>query len=244
KSGIVLNIRTKRGCPFKCIYCTTPLIEGTVMRITSPIKVVDELEMLNKDFGATEFYFTDNVFNYPVSHAEGICREIIARKLFIKWTCITNPGMLSKELLQLMKEAGCYSLSLGNESGSPQMLRNLRKNFTMSHVIRSCLWCRELGITYNCFLLLGGPGENRKTIEESISAMENLKPDSLSINIGIRIYPNTELAQIARDKGVLHSNDDLLFPTFYLSRQIKNWIFDYVKEAGDRNGWQVPVLNK
>jgi hypothetical protein len=85
--------------------------------------------------------------------------------------------------------------------------------------------------------LLGGPGENRKTVEESISLMERLRPDSLSVTVGIRVYPQTELALIARDEGILDVQSDFLSPTFYLSRQVKDWIFDYIKEAGKRNGW-------
>jgi radical SAM superfamily enzyme YgiQ (UPF0313 family) len=242
QEGIVLNVRTKRGCPFKCIYCTTPQIEGNKMRVITPRKVVDELEMLKGDYGADEFYFTDNIFNYPAEHAKSICEEIISRGLDIKWYCIANPCSLSKDLLRLMKEAGCYGLSLGNESGSPQMLRNLRKNFTVEQVAQSCLCCRELGINYTCFLLLGGPGENRGTVEESISTMERLSPDSLGITIGIRVYPNTELARIARDEGILNVHSGLLSPIFYLSREIKDWIFDYIKEAGERHAWRFPVL--
>lgn len=154
QKGIVLNVRTKRGCPFRCIYCTTPQIEGNKMRVMMPQRVVDELEMLKKDYGADEFYFTDNIFNYPAGHAESICEEIISRKLSVKWSCIANPCSLSKDLLQLMREAGCYGLSLGNESGSSEMLRNLHKNFTVEQVSQSCSDCRELGINYTCFLLL------------------------------------------------------------------------------------------
>jgi radical SAM superfamily enzyme YgiQ (UPF0313 family) len=243
QEGAVLNVRTKRGCPFQCIYCTTPQIEGNKIRVRTPRKVVDELEMLKKDYGAGEFYFTDNVFNYPAEHAEGICEEIISRGLNIKWYCIANPCSLSKDLLRLMKEAGCYGLSLGNESGSPHMLRNLRKNFTVEQVSQSCTYCRELGINHTCFLLLGAPGENRKTVDESISMMERLKPDSLHITIGIRLHPNTELARIARAEGILDVQSDLLPPTFYLSREIKDWIFDHIKEACDRNGWVFPAAS-
>ncbi|MCX6004005.1 MAG: radical SAM protein [Chloroflexi bacterium] len=242
QAGVVLNVRTKRGCPFKCIYCTTPQIEGSKMRVITLQKVVNELEILKEVYGTDEFYFTDNIFNYPAKHAESICEEIISRRLNIKWYCIANPCSLSKDLLRLMKEAGCYGLSLGNESGSPQMLRNLRKNFTVEQVSQSCSYCRELGINYTCFLLLGGPGENRGTVEESISTMERLKPDSLSITIGIRVYPNTELARIAKDEGILDVHSDLLSPTFYLSHKIRDWIFDYIKEVGERNGWNFPIL--
>lgn len=71
--------------------------------------------------------------------------------------------------------------------------------------------------------------------------MERLKPNSLSITIGIRVYPNTELARISREEGIIDSRSDILFPTFYLSHEIKDWIFDYIKGVGERNGWRVPM---
>jgi radical SAM superfamily enzyme YgiQ (UPF0313 family) len=238
QKGILINLRAKRGCPFKCIYCTTSQIEGHEMQLRTPRLVVDELEALTRDYGARDFYFTDNIFNYPVSHAEAICHEIISRRMEVRWSCIANPCTLSKDLLQLMRKAGCCSLSIGNESGSPSMLKNLRKNFTVEQVTEACRLCHGLGIEYTCFLLLGGPGENRKTVEESVLLMEKLKPTHLSINIGIRIYPNTELEKIARKDGIISSQDSLIFPSFYLAQEVKDWIFDYIKEAQERNGWK------
>ncbi|MDD5083049.1 MAG: radical SAM protein, partial [Dehalococcoidales bacterium] len=220
QEGTVLNVRTKRGCPFRCIYCTTAQIEGSRMRLVSPQKVVSELETLYKDYGAREFYFTDNIFNYPAAHAEAICREIIARKMDINWYGIGNPCSLTKELLTLMQQSGCSSLSIGNETGSPRMLHNLRKNFTVAQVLQTCQWCHELGINFSCFLLLGGPGENRQSVDDSITLMEKVKPNFLAITIGIRIYDHTELAQMARYEGVINAQTDLLAPTAFFGL---NW---------------------
>jgi radical SAM superfamily enzyme YgiQ (UPF0313 family) len=136
-----------------------------------------------------------------------------------------------------MKEAGCHGFTLGIESGSPQIIRNLHKNFTVEQVRQSCIYCHKLSINHNCSILFGGPGENRKTVEETVSLMERLRPSSVSITVGIRVYPNTELARIARDDGILDVHSDLLSPTFYLSPEIKDWIFDYIKEVGEQSGW-------
>jgi radical SAM superfamily enzyme YgiQ (UPF0313 family) len=241
QQGAILNARTKRGCSFNCIYCTTPWLEGKRTRVTAPRKVVDELEILKKDYGASEFWLTDNIFNYPANHAESICTEIISRHLDVKWQCITNPCTLSKDLLRLMKLAGCSGFTLGIDSGSPDMLRNLGKNFTVEEVSRSCSYCRELEMDCHCPILLGGPGENRKTVEETVSLMERLRLRAVSISAGVRVYPNTKLAQIARDEGVLNAHSDLLSPTFYLSTEVKDWIFDYLRLVKERTGWRVDL---
>jgi len=82
QKGISLNIRSKRGCPFKCIYCTTPQIEGSKMRLRTPRLVVDELEILNKAYGAAEFYITDNIFNYPLR----MPNRSAAKFFLVDWT--------------------------------------------------------------------------------------------------------------------------------------------------------------
>ena len=85
KLGGMGNIQTKRGCPFNCIYCTYPVIQGKKVRMRSPENVCSEIESLLED-GVDNIFIVDNEFNYPVEHAQAICREIIHRDLSVKWS--------------------------------------------------------------------------------------------------------------------------------------------------------------
>jgi hypothetical protein len=80
------------------------------------------------------------------------------------------------------------------------------------------------------FLLLGSPGETRKSVEESLAFADSLKPDALKITPGVRIYPQTPLAKVAADESLISPHEDLLFPRFYLARGLENWLPEILKD--------------
>jgi radical SAM superfamily enzyme YgiQ (UPF0313 family) len=222
--GVVASVQTKRGCPFHCIYCTTPQLEGSSIRMRDPEAVADELETLRRDFGIERVYLVDNNFNYPPQHAVAICEAIIRRRLGLRWLCQLHPGYVSEELVNLLKRAGCTLVSVGSESGSEHMLANLGRSYAPELVERTCRWLKEAGIDYWGSLLIGGPGETPQSVETSLTHMEALGPISVHITVGIRIYPNTPLCDIARREGIIDDSTNLLFPTFYLSPAIEPMI--------------------
>jgi len=230
------TIQSKRGCPFRCIYCCNPLIEGKKIRMRSPEKVVDELERME---GKDKISFVDAIFNNPIEHAEAICGEIIERGLNLSWNCTLNPKFADEHLVGLMAEAGCASVGLSSDSGSAKILKKLRKNFSLEDIVKCRRYCGDNDIDTYCFLLLGGPGEDKKTVKESASFMEELGPKTLHLGVGIRIFPGCEIEEIARRERALPLDADLLYPTFYLSPQVKGWIVDYVNEKVDREGWDL-----
>jgi radical SAM superfamily enzyme YgiQ (UPF0313 family) len=99
----------------------------------------------------------------------------------------------------------------------------------------------EHGIRQMGFLLFGSPGETRESVEESLAFAESLKLDTLRITVGVRIYPHTALAKIARDEGVIASQDELLFPRFYLAEDLEDWLPGIlVGMAKTRPHWIIP----
>jgi len=226
----VINIQSKRGCPMDCIYCSYPFIDGKRVRLRSPKNVVDELSHITRCYGIDNVYFVDGFFNYPIWHTKAICQEIIDRKLKIEWGCDLNPCFVSKSLINLMKESGCTHAGIGNESGSDTMLKNLKKGFSAKKVVKSCTYLKEQDIHHMCFLMFGGPGEDEKTIKESILLMNKIKPHYIHAQIGIRVYPGCEIAKIGIKEGYISQDTNLLYPTFYLSNKIKDWIYEYLEE--------------
>jgi radical SAM superfamily enzyme YgiQ (UPF0313 family) len=242
EKGGMGNIQTKRGCPFSCIYCTYPLLEGKEVRLRETEEVVDELQKLTQE-GVDYIYFVDDIFNYPPSSAEDLCREMIGRNVKIKWSAFVNPGFLHENLLKWMREAGCVGIEFGTDSGSPRMLRNYRKSFGIEDIIQSSQFCSALGINHCHYLLLGGPGEDAETIEESFELMDRLDPTAVIAMLGIRIYPGTEMEQIARSHGVIRQDSNLIFPYFYVSPALKGRLEEIVREkALERKRWIVPGL--
>jgi len=242
EEGGMGNIQTKRGCPFSCIYCTYPLLEGKKVRLRKTEEVVEEIHHLVEE-GVDYIYFVDDIFNYPPSYAEALCREIVRRKFDVKWSAFVNPGFLNETLLQWMKEAGCVGIEFGTDSGSPRMLENYKKSFTQEDIIQSSKICSKWMVNHCHYLLFGGPGEEEETIEESFHLMDQLDSTALIAMLGIRIYPGTEMERISLSQGVIHEDSNLINPHFYISPALGGRLGEMIQEkALARKRWIVPGL--
>jgi radical SAM superfamily enzyme YgiQ (UPF0313 family) len=241
--GGTANLQTKRGCPFRCIYCTYPHINGTSLRLRSPAEVVDELASM-VGAGLDEVFFVDDVFNWPHDHAMEICAEIAVRKLRVGWTCFATPLGMTPELARAMKQAGCRGVELGTDSASPAMLQSLGKPFDLEDIRGASRACCEAGLPAAHYLIFGGPGESAKSMAETFAFFDDLKPRAVLAFVGVRIYPNTPLHGIAVSDGVIAQEDDLLLPRFYISPRIgKDELTAAVgSRARARPNWVVPAL--
>lgn len=241
--GGMANLQTKRGCPFACIYCTYPLLEGRRMRLRPVTEIIAELHRLVDDYAVSYVYFVDDIFNYPPEFAETLCQAMIAEKLPINWSAFINPAFMSPGLLDIMLTAGCDAVEYGTESGSPVMLKNLGKSFTVSDVRSASLLCRQRNVDFAHYILFGGPGETRETVLESFELMDELQPTAVIAMTGIRIYPGTPLYRTALAEGVIDNATNLLEPIFYISPHVKDCLAELVvSQAISRKSWVVPGL--
>jgi len=231
-----IPVQGKRGCPMGCSYCATKVIEGTRIRRRSPESIVQWMELVAAR-GFRNFCTVDNTFNIPPSYAKGYCREIIRRGLDINLWCIVYPKWVDRELAELMARAGCHEVSLGFESGSDCVLTRFHKKFRAEEVRAIAAIFRDAGIRRTGFLMLGGPGETRETVEEGLAFADSLDLDALRITVGIRIYPETDLAATAVAEGVIAPDDDLLRPTFYLAAGLKDWLPAKVADYRASRSW-------
>jgi radical SAM superfamily enzyme YgiQ (UPF0313 family) len=207
-------VQSRRGCPLDCSYCSTAGIEGRTIRARLPSLVAADVARIAQA-GFQRVYFVDNTFNLPPSYALELCRQIAAQRLEIAWRCILYPHDVSAGLVRAMAEAGCAEASLGFESGSERILRAMNKRFLPDEVRRISDLLAAHGIRRMGFLLLGGPGETQASVDESLAFADSLHLDGLKVTVGIRIYPDTALAETALREGLIAPDDDLLFPRFY-----------------------------
>jgi radical SAM superfamily enzyme YgiQ (UPF0313 family) len=231
--------QTRRGCPMYCSYCSTPVIEGGFIRRQSAAAAADNLKAYTAA-GYTRFFFVDNTFNLPPSYAEALCDAIIEAGLDIAWQAIVYPVRINPRLAEKMARAGCVGAALGFESGSPGILRALNKRFSLEDVRQAAEVLADQGISRMGFLLLGGPGETRETVEESIAFADSLNPELMKVTAGIRVYPHTALAEQAIVRGLARSHRDLLHPTFYLEPELEGWLQDRAARlVEERDNWQM-----
>jgi radical SAM superfamily enzyme YgiQ (UPF0313 family) len=230
-----IPVQSRRGCPLDCIYCSTSLIEGRPVRRRSPESVVEWLTTLRHG-GFRHFHFVDNTFNLPPSYAKDLCRKLIDSELGLDWWGIIYPKWVDAELAELMAKAGCTQVSLGFESGSETMLPQLNKRFTCREAREISDILAGVGIERYGFLLLGGPGETRETVDESLEFADSLRLDALKITVGLRIYPETPLASTALEEGLITPEDNLLFPHFYISPLVRDWLPDRIARRESDQG--------
>ena len=237
KDDLWVPFQTRRGCPMDCSYCSTVSIEGRLIRKLPPDKAMMALAV-HAEAGFRQFFFVDNTFNLPPAYASDLCDRIIAAKINIRWRCIIYPSKISRELVAKMARAGCREVSLGFESGSDAMLQHFNKRFTTADVRKTSGLLAEYGIQQLGFLMLGGPGETKETVLESLAFADSLHPDALKVTAGIRIYPDTRLSETARNEGVIDPNDTLLKPSFYIRKELQDWLMQTIPAwVKDRPGW-------
>jgi radical SAM superfamily enzyme YgiQ (UPF0313 family) len=243
KWGGMGNIQTKRGCPFRCIYCSYPIIEGKKVRLRDPGRICDEIESMLEN-GTNSLFFVDNAFNYPIKHAQSVCQEIISRKLDMRWSCYANPGFVTEELIDLMLAAGCTGVEFGSDAANETMLSNLGKGFTVHDLQSASSICRRSGMSFCHSLLLGGPGETMKTVHQTLDMIIDMSPTAVICMIGIRVFPKTSLSLIATKEGMIDPGAHFPKPVFYLSPAIENEILPFIEKFSRKNPtWIFPGLN-
>ncbi|MEW6332748.1 MAG: lipid biosynthesis B12-binding/radical SAM protein [Thermodesulfobacteriota bacterium] len=218
--GGILNLQTKRGCPFRCIYCTYPRIEGSSLRLNPPEEVAREAVEL-QEMGARYLFIADSVFNADYAHSAAVARAFQRRGLTVPWGAFFSPTRAPDGYYESLAEAGLTHCEFGTESLCDAQLGRYRKPFCLEDVVASHGSCRRAGVHIAHYLLFGGPGEDGRTLEETLDRMEALERAVFFIFCGMRIFPHTRLYQIAREEGQVGPDADLLEPLFYRSRGIE-----------------------
>jgi len=224
RHGATIPIQTKRGCVYRCVYCTYRNVEGWGYRTRDPELVADEIEELKVKAGIHHFDFVDSTFNSPPGHAVQVCEAITRRNLGVRLdTTNFTPATASPELLGAMKAAGFRTLGISAESASDAVLEKLQKGFTAAKVREVADRVESYGIRTLWIFLVGGPGETRQSLEETLhfARCRLHRGDAVYLTVGLRIYPGTTLHRIAIAEGVVPHDSTLLDPTFYFSSQLQ-----------------------
>ncbi|MEG6551915.1 lipid biosynthesis B12-binding/radical SAM protein [Desulfocurvibacter africanus] len=218
-SGMV-NLQTKRGCPFKCVYCTYPCIEGRVLRLREPEAVVEDLARMNAEFAIDHVFFTDSVFNDPGGHYLEVAEALIKSGLNIKWSAFFKPMPITAGELALLKRSGLYAVELGTDASCDATLAGLDKSFSFAEALAFNQACVAQEIPVAHFVMFAGPGETMDTVREGLANLERLEQCVVFAFSGIRILPGTRLLDIARAEGVLADDMPLLKPAYYFSPHV------------------------
>jgi radical SAM superfamily enzyme YgiQ (UPF0313 family) len=178
-----------RGCPFQCTFC----VDGkfyTKAISRDPKLVVDEIELLNREYRVGLFEFSDMTFTLAQKRTAALCEEILRRGLSVSWQAMSRVNCVSPQLLRLMKEAGCYSISFGVETGSPELLDRIHKAITREQIEEAFHKAHEAGLSTVMLLMVGNPGESDQTINETIDLIYETRPTQIDVSI-YQVYPGS-----------------------------------------------------
>jgi anaerobic magnesium-protoporphyrin IX monomethyl ester cyclase len=197
-------IYASKGCPYSCIFCTE---RKTPLKKRSAQSILNEMRYLKKNFDIKTVSFFDETFTIDARRVTALAEGIAKEKLGIRWYCNTRVNLVSKNLLKIMYDGGCRGISFGVESGSQRILNLAEKGIKIEQAEQAIEWARETGIKVYCSFILGLPGENWDTLEETIKFVERTLPTGAQFNVAVP-YPGTELHEIALNKGWIKEDVD------------------------------------
>jgi radical SAM superfamily enzyme YgiQ (UPF0313 family) len=216
ETGAMLNLQTQRGCAHRCCYCTYPVIEGARHRSCAPEAVVAGFEQLQA-MGATYAFIVDAVFNSSPRHVMAVCEALARKSLKIRWGCFLRPQNLTRELMRLMVAAGLAHIEFGSDSFCDEVLDEYQKALTFDDIYHSTELARREDVNFCHFVIAGGPGETRATLERGFENSKRLGAAIIIVAPGMRIYPGTPLFKRAVAEGALKPETNLLVPAYYLA---------------------------
>ncbi len=220
RNGGMLNVQTKRGCPFRCAYCSYPLLEGPTFRFRDPDEVAEEFLRIRKDYGGRYVFLTDSVFNDRKGHHLAVAEALVRHGNTLPWCAYFQPSRLERGAMELLRRAGLQAMEFGTDASSDTTLRGMQKPFRFRDVLAAQCLADEFEIPTAHFVIFGGPDEDEHTFAEGLENIRALGRTVVMGFSGIRILPDAPIHQRAIRDGLIAADTDLLPPTFYFSPKI------------------------
>ncbi len=202
--GVPCTLITARGCPYGCIFCSGHKMFGRRVRYRDPGLVVDEIEILHRDYGFPQVNIVDDTFTVNHHHAAAVCEEILRRGLKLRWSTFARVDNTTPELASLMKAAGCTTVLFGIESADEAILRTVRKGFSRAEIENGVRAATGAGLSVMASYILGLPGETPATFRDTLEFARRLN-NRYGVQYAFHILaplPGSELYQNAARHGL------------------------------------------
>lgn len=201
-----MTVSTQRGCPYTCKWCSTA-VYGQSYRRRPPDLVAAELKMLKQTYKPDSIWFVDDVFSVSHKWIEKFHKEVIKQDAIIPFECITRAERLNDEVLQQLKEAGCFRIWIGAESGSQKIIDAMDRRVDVDVVKTAIQKTNALGMETGTFIMVGYPGEDEQDIRETIDYLKAANPTHFTITVAYPIK-GTSLYDEIEDKITIQPDWD------------------------------------
>lgn len=195
----VIVVMSSRGCPSRCTFCDRAVF-GERFRKRSADNLMAEIEEGISRYGAKEVRFFDDTFTFDHTHVQDVCNAMKKLRPLVPWTCLTRVTAVNPDMLRLMREAGCWQVLFGLESGDDDILKYLGKGNTVFQNRQAVSWAREAGLSVRADFLIGSPWETKQSFEKTIEFAKSLPLDFAHFNKFVP-YPGTVIYKELTAKG-------------------------------------------
>lgn len=229
KSSMTLS--TQRGCPYTCKWCSTA-VYGQSYRRRPANQVAQELKLLKDTYNPDTIWFVDDVFTVSHKWIKSFHEEVRKQNAIIPFECITRAERLNDEILQLLKEAGCYRIWIGAESGSQKIIDKMDRRVDVDVVKKAIQDTNKLGIETGTFIMVGYPGEDETDIKETVKYLKEANPTHFTITIaypikGTSLYNEIEEKITTKPDWNTSTDRDIDFKRTY-NKQYYKYALKYV----------------
>lgn len=226
-----MTVSTQRGCPYTCKWCSTAVYGQSYRRRPANL-VAEELKLLKTKYQPDSIWFVDDVFTVSHKWLKSFHEEVIAQDAIIPFECITRAERLNDEVLQLLKEAGCYRIWIGAESGSQKIIDAMDRRVDVNVVKSAIQKTNALGIETGTFIMLGYPGEDMTDINNTVQYLKDANPTHFTITIaypikGTSLYNEVEAKITQKPEWQTSTDRDIDFKRTY-SRKFYDYAVRYV----------------
>lgn len=201
----VFALLSSRGCPNFCTFCDSHTIFARKFRARSARTIFEEVMYLHKTYGMIQFDFVDDLFTVQKTRVLEFCRLITESGIPFRWMANARVNTVDREMLQVLRDAGCTRVDFGVESGDPVVRKLMKKNITDEQIREAHQTARSLGISTGTFTMVGNLGETKKSVKKTVALLKEIG-DDVMVSIACP-FPGTEIYRIAREKGFLISED-------------------------------------
>ncbi len=245
--GYPVSMITGRGCPHGCIFCLGRKMVGAKVRRRNPQRVLDEIEQI-LSLGFDRINVADDLFASDTGRVKEICNGIKERNLKFAWSAFARVDTVNQDMFDVMAATGCDSISFGVESGSPEMLKRVRKGIKLEQVTQAIRMCKQSGMLAHASFMVGLPGETKETLRETGAFAESLK-----ILFGYHYlspFPGTTLCEkideydleiLTRDWSKYDANDAIVQTSALTPQDIRDFVAVYDNEMNGH--WQKVIDN-
>jgi len=236
----ITSFLSNRVCPFRCTFCAERTVTGVFNRATNPVRerdpghLLDEIERVHRTYKLDLFKFADATWNTSAEKVVAFCEEKIRRGFTLPFEANVHCSLVTKEMLEAMKAAGCIQINAGCESGSQRILRDMKKGLTLEKIVETFAWADEIGIERRAYFMLGMPNETVEDIRLTEKLVERIKPDVFGVTI-LCPYPGSDLYNPAAMKHYDWSTTDEYSNDYWSTQHLSN---------ADLKRWQRHLMKK